>query len=288
MSRTADVIAPRTSCETILEHARALPASPQVLAGLGELLQDINTDLETIATQIRVEPALAARVIRMSNSAVFGSGQRVGSVDEAVNRVGFGEVLRLVGAATVSSLVDRALGCYGIAAPRLRESLLMHALASEALATQAGIDERTAYSAGLLRATGMMVLERVGRAQSQPTTGFEGSGFSAYADWETARFGITGSEATAAILEAWRFPAGVVTAQREHLCPDAAGSGDRLAYVLNLAGAIVLDKGLALAGEKACWPVTPEKLAGAGIDHDRFQTAAAQAGRRFERHRDAL
>jgi HD-like signal output (HDOD) protein len=126
--------------DTILVHARQLPAAPQVLAGLCELLQDVNTDLDQIAAEIRVEPALAARVIRMSNSPVFGGGQRVGSVDEAVNRVGFGEVLRLVGAATVAGLVDRALGCYAIPADRLRESLLFHALASESLAAYAEID----------------------------------------------------------------------------------------------------------------------------------------------------
>src|SRR5215216_135519 len=109
--------------DVILEQARKIPAAPQVLAGLCELLQDVNTDLDQIAAEIRFDPALTARVIRISNSPVFGSGQRLGSVDEAVNRVGFGEVLRLVGAATVAGMVDRALGCYGIPAELLRESL---------------------------------------------------------------------------------------------------------------------------------------------------------------------
>ncbi len=288
MHGTADISAPGIARDAILEHARALPASPQVLAGLGELLQDINTDLSEIATQIRVEPTLAARVIRMSNSAVFGVGQRVGSVDEAVNRVGFGEILRLVGAATVSGLVDRSLGCYGIAAMRLRESLLLHALASEALATPAGIDERTAYSAGLLRATGLMVLDRVGRAQSKPPAIFDGTHYAGYSEWETSHFGITGTEVTALILDEWRFPAEVVAAQREHLLLTAESYADRLACVLNLAGAIVADKGLALVGEVDCWRLTDEKLAGAGIDADQFQAAAGQAGRMFERHRGAL
>src|SRR5262245_57810393 len=115
--RTPDLAIRR---EVILEHARRLPAAAQVLAGLCELLQDVNTDLEQIAAEIRLEPTLAARVIRMSNSPVFGCGDRVGSVDEAVNRVGFSEVLRLVGAATVASIVDRELTCYGVSVERLR------------------------------------------------------------------------------------------------------------------------------------------------------------------------
>ena len=108
------ITGPTLTRDTILEHARSLPAAPQVMAGLSELLQDINTDLEQIADQVRVDPALTARVIRISNSPVFGGGARIGSVDEAVNRVGFGEVIRLVGVATVAGMVDRALSCYKI------------------------------------------------------------------------------------------------------------------------------------------------------------------------------
>src|SRR4051812_28827551 len=92
----------------IITTAQALPAAPQALAGLCELLQDVNASLDEIANEIRIDAALAVRVIRISNSPVFGGGLRIGSVDEAVNRVGFGEILRLVGVATVASLVDRA------------------------------------------------------------------------------------------------------------------------------------------------------------------------------------
>lgn len=274
--------------DAILEQARTLPASPHVLAGLGELLQDVNTDLDEIAREIRVEPALAARVLRMSNSVVFGIGQRVGSVDEAVNRVGFGEVLRLVGAATVAGLVDRSLGCYGIAAVRLRESLLLHALASEALAAPAGIDERSAYSAGLLRGTGMMVLDRIGRSHPGPAEVYEPGSFSGYAEWETLHFGMSAVDVTALILEEWRFPAELVAAMHEHLLLRPAGYDDRLACVLNLAGAIVADRGLALPGEAACWQVTAEKLAAAGISEAQFSDSSARANQLFARHRGAL
>ena len=83
--------------DQILDHARALPAAPRIMAELCELLQDINTDLDQIALVIRGDPALAARVIRISNSVVYGGDWAVASIDEAVNRVGFEEVLRLVG-----------------------------------------------------------------------------------------------------------------------------------------------------------------------------------------------
>jgi HD-like signal output (HDOD) protein len=282
---TSDFVVTR---DTILVHARQLPAAPQVLAGLCELLQDVNTDLDQIAAEIRVEPALSARVIRMSNSPVFGGGARVGSVDEAVNRVGFGEVLRLVGAATVAGLVDRSLGCYAIAAERLRESLLFHALASEALAAYTEIDPRTAYSGGLLRSIGMMVLDRAGRLRLTPNDVYDPRKFAGYWQWESLRFGVGSVEATTMVLDEWRFPPELVAALQEHLLLNDSGYRDPFACLLNLAGAIVAEHCLALPGDVASWTVTPEKLQAVGINEEQFQAASKQTAAIFERQRAAL
>ncbi len=265
-----------------------MPAAPQVLAGLCELLQDVNTDLDQIAAEIRVEPTLAARVIRMSNSPVFGGGQRVGSVDEAVNRVGFSEVLRLVGAATVAGLVERALTCYGLGAERVRESLLLHALASEALAAHTDVDPRSAYSAGLLRAIGMMVLDRAGRTRVAPADNFDPARHPVYGAWEAARFGVRSTDVTTMILDEWRFPPETVAALQEHLLIEGAGTEDRFACLLNLAGAIVHEKGLALPGDVPCWTLSAGKFEAAGIDEEQYRSAAVQASALFDRQRSAL
>lgn len=274
--------------DMILRQAQALPAAPQVLGGLCELLEDINTDLDQIAEQIRVDPALTARVIRLSNSVVFGGRGTVGSVDEAVNRVGFAEITRLVGVATVAGLVDRALGSYGIAAERMRESLLLHAFASEALARHLPIDPRSAYAAGLLRGVGMMVLDWIARGRITAADAFDGARFGSYAAWEQVRFGVTGAEVTTMVLDEWRFPAELVSAIEAHALPSAADGANPFAAVLHLAGGIVARQGLALEGEAKIWMITPEKLAASGIDEEQFECASEQARAEFERHRAAL
>lgn len=288
MNCTEHVPAYALTRETILLHARTLPAAAQVLGGLCELLADANTDLDRIASEIRLEPTLASRVIKISNSAAFGNGQRIGSVDEAVNRVGFGEVLRLVGTATVAGVVDRALGCYGIPVDRLRESMLLHGLASEALATRAGIDPRTAYSGGLLRAIGMMVMDHAARLRMKPEAVYDSARFTRYHDWEVERFGLSGVEATAVVFDEWRFPPELVVAVQEHLLTRTASYQDPFACVLNLAGCIVAERGLALPGEAAYWELSPEKLAAAGLDETQYTKSANQAAASFERQREAL
>lgn len=274
--------------DQILDHARALPAAPRVMAELCDLLQDINTDLDHIALVIRADPALAARVIRISNSVVYGGDWQVASIDEAVNRVGFEEVLRLVGTASVAGFVDRSLTVYKLEAEHVRASLLLHALACEALAKHTNIDSRTAYTAGLLRAMGMMVLDRAARGRLAESLAYDPQQFPTYVDWETARFGLGGADVTRMILDEWRFPDEVVTAIEEHLLQRPGSLENPFACLLNLAGSIVAEAGLALPGDLLHWTVTPEKLARAGIDESHLQAAAEDARGHFDRQRAGL
>lgn len=268
--------------------ARSLPAAPQALAGLCELMQDVNADLGQIAAQIALDPALAARIVRISNGVYFGRGGSVGSIDEAVNRVGFGEILRLVGAATVATLVDRNLPAYGVPAERLRESLLLHALASEVLARRTEIDPRTAYTAGLLRAVGMMVISRVETAAGAHSQPYDRARYPTYAEWEGERFGVNGAEVTALIFLEWRYPRSTAQAIRGHLFRGAPPVDDPFATLLNVAGAIVSSAGLALDGEAGCWRLTPEKLAALDLDEEAWRAAEAEARAGFERLAVAL
>ncbi len=277
------------SREKILTTARALPAAPQVLAGLCELLQDVNSDLCQVAEQIRVDSVLAARVIRISNSPAYGgAGPRIGSVDEAVSRIGFGEILRLVGIASVAGLVDRALTFYGISAERMRESILMHALASEALAERCDVDPRQAYAGGLLRTLGVMVLERVGRERQPAPEIYDGQRFSTYSAWEDDAFGVTSNEVTTTVLDEWRFSPELVSALQHHMLTGEAGYDDRLACVLNLAGAVVAEAGLALPGESAAWVPTDHKFLATGLDARNLLVVGEEVQRAFEHQRKAF
>jgi len=285
---TAALSVSPVSREKILTTARLLPAAPQVLAGLCELLQDVNSDLDQVANQIRFDSALSARVIRISNSATYGGGQRIGTVDEAVNRVGFGEILRLVGIATVAGLVDRSLTFYGIGAERMRESLLLHALASEALAQRADVDPRLAYSGGLLRNLGVMVLDRVARERQPAPDAYDLQRSPTYVDWETHTFGLTNTEVTTTVLDEWHFAPELVAALQEHLLTREAGYDDRLACVLNLAGAVVASAGFALPGDMGFWTPSDNKFSATGLDAEALNEVGDQVRGVFERQRAAF
>jgi HD-like signal output (HDOD) protein len=231
--------------------------------------------------------SLGARVVRISNSIVFAGGG-ISSVEEAVQRIGFAEIYRLVGMATTSSFADRALTYYGIESDTLHDVMLHGALASEALARAAGADPRPAYTAGLLRPLGMMVLDRAARLHLKVDAAFTRGFDESYSTWEGRMFGVGSCEISALILEEWRFPRPLAIAVREHYLARSSDYHNPFACRLNLAGWIAREAGAVFPGESACWELTPQKLAGAHLTEEQLRTAAAETAEAFGQARMAL
>ena len=274
--------------EKILIIARSLPAAPQVLARLGELLLDVNTGLGEIAALLKRDAALVARIIRISNSAFYGGDGRIGSIEEAVNCVGFGEIYRLAGVATTSRLVDRALVYYRVDPGPLRENMLYTALACEALAPECGLDSRRAYTAGLLRALGMLVLDRVAREFLRLENAYDHHRYGGYGSWEGQVFSLGSCEVAALILGDWHFPTDIVDAVREnHLLRDA-DYGNRFACLLNVAGWLATQEQLGLPGELAYWDPAPRKFERLGLSEEKMRPIGEHVRREFERLRLSL
>jgi HD-like signal output (HDOD) protein len=252
-------------------------------------LQDANVGLDEVANLIKRDATLAARIIRMSNSVIYGGhgGLRIGAIEDAVNRVGFSEVYRLVGLVTSDRLAERSLGFYGLGPQTLRENMLFTALAAETVADEVGIDSRNAYTAGLLRPLGMLVLDRVAERLTNCEP-YEHSRYGAYLVWEGIMFGLANSEVACMVLADWRFPQELVAGIREHYLTSSADYENRFACMLNVACRVVSDAGHTLIGDRRYWEYAPKKMEALGLDEDGYRRASDRAAGMFERLRASL
>lgn len=275
--------------DKLLKIAQQMPASARVLAQLGQLLMDVNSGLEEIARLLKRDTALAARVIRISNSAAYGSGGGIASIEDAVGRVGFAEVYRLTGFASAAQIFDHDLSAYGISGSVLRANTLVTALAVESIARHTAADSRAAYTAGLMRSVGKVVLDKLAKQSFGHGQDFINSGQSSVLEWEMAVFGATNAQAGEAVLASWNFPATVFVPVREqHLAAKLPETHLRTATLLNLAAGIAAESGFVLPGESGCWEVTPEKLSVAGISQPVLQECAEEARDAFRQIKDSL
>lgn len=260
--------------DNVIALGNKLAPAAATFSRLRALLLHPQTELDEIIKLIRVDPALTFHVVRMSNSVLFGLREKTDSLDVAVGRVGLGEVFRLVGLAALRQVCQRDLPTYRLPATRLWENAVATAAAAEVLGQRAGRDGGLAYSAGLLRTIGRVILDG---AQSGKIYPGEAEWPSA-SEWEKTTFGITAAEVTTLLLNHWRFPADLIDSIRGHYeplgDPDRSNTG---ACVLNLACGVAARFGLDLPGEEGDWICTPAKLTLAGVSETDLEDCANRA-----------
>jgi HD-like signal output (HDOD) protein len=249
--------------EAVLRVADSFPATRRILMQLGVLLKDPSVSLEKVVAPLKQDPALAARLIRSANSAVYAQSEPVASVEDAATLIGFREVHRLVGCALLSEIAEEGLPAYGISGGLFRENSLFAALLMEELAVGAQEDPRSCYTIGLLRSIGKVALDRLARglpAGELPPRNEETS----ISDWEICVFGTTGSEVAATIMKAWRFPHEIVSAISDHNAPE--GIHMPLTHMLHIAAGMADRLGHGLPGESDNWRESDDIFRRAGLD----------------------
>ena len=259
--------------DQIIALGNRLAPAAATFGRLRTLLLDPDTALDEILQLIRLDPALTFHVVRISNSVLFGLRERTDSLDIAVARVGLSEIFRVVGLAAVQQVCQSDLRRYRLKAGRLWENAVATAAAAEVLATRAGRDAGLAYTAGLMRTIGRVVLDAMPGAECYPGE----AEWPSLTDWEQKVFGITSAEVTMMLLDYWRFPADVVESVQGHFDPLASERSNIGACVLNLACGVAARFGLDLPGESGNWICTPAKLTLAGVSDADLEDCATRA-----------
>jgi HD-like signal output (HDOD) protein len=250
----------------VVRIGQRLPSAPQVFSQIGKLLADPNSSLNQVVELVRLDAALAFRVLQASNGAYYGFTERCSSLDEAINRLGFREIHRLVGVIAAQNLFNSELRIHQVSGQLVWENSVASALGMEWLTREKRGDEPLAYASGLLRSIGKIVLDGLFPAAAAAGRAYPGEATQPVLPaWERRVFGTTNTEIGAMLMEHWKFPRQMSEAVRLHLEPECVPEAPEEAYLLNLTGWVVVQLGKGLPGESACWKVSPAHLTAAGV-----------------------
>lgn len=188
-----------------------VPAMPLAYARLLSVVANENSTPQELVEVLELDPSLAARILRLANSAFLGVPGKVSSLSRAVLLLGWKWVSSLALGVTVwSSFAARG----GAPAVQLWGHAARVALASRLLARHLGLkDAETAFTAGLLHDIGRAVLvvryRDYGDWIAEPTSDD---------DLETERdlFGVDHATVGLWISTAWGLPAPLIDAVALH------------------------------------------------------------------------
>lgn len=233
----------RTSvAEDIVSSMRTMPPSPPVAFKLFFMLKNRNLQNSDVVEVIRHDPDLTAQILRLSNSASFHGQEPVGTLEEAVLRLGYNLIQEKVMAITFGQLSLVTLSDYGIDPVELWRHSIKSALAAKILAplsTKLKVDTNTCYVAGLLHDIGKSVLNVTTRREVGRIRKVMEQENLTWSDAELMVLGADHSEIGGLLLERWFFPEEIVSAVRYHNDPELDETG--MAKLIHVASACALN-----------------------------------------------
>ncbi|MGZ8919496.1 MAG: HDOD domain-containing protein [Limisphaerales bacterium] len=224
--------------DEFIAKAEFLPPAFQLLPRLLLLLEDVESNAEALADLIRVDPGLTADVLRVCNSATYGLRYRADNIQQAILRIGFREVHRIMMSVIMSPALRNPENTYAANQSDLWNHSLAAAVASQPLARSAGIDGDLAFTAALVHDVGKVVLahavpQQVAQVVSTAMEKNQPIHLVERAVLKTDHATVGGR-----LLERWGFPQNISTAVRFHHDPAAARAEVRLASCVCLANVL--------------------------------------------------
>lgn len=228
------------SPEEIIAAARTVTAGAAAYQRVVAMLDDPNASVEEVAELARAERSLAARLVRVANSAQFVHFGACSSIEEAMQRMGFNYVVELTLLCLGLESCPNGLRAYGMGRRELWQRIVTGAIAARKVAGRTNVMDNDAYLAALLSTIGLSAID-VWLAKHAPTINFPyAPSFSTWAAAEVRMFGFDYAEVGSAILRSWGMPRHVTDGVRFQNRPSAAGSHETMARIIQ-AGQLVAE-----------------------------------------------
>ena len=221
-----------------INSIRFLPPAPRVVPELMNLLKQADVDSAKVVKLISFDPALTANVLRICNSAYFGSASPTSDLQEAVTRLGFQQVFQLVTAAMGARMLGAGQPGYGLNEGELWKHSVAVAVTAQLIARKLGENDNLVFTSALLHDIGKIILSQALESAYPKLVKETEINQQSLLESEKKLLGVQHAEVGARLLERWKFPPNIVSAVWFHHTPKGAGKGQRLASYIYMADMI--------------------------------------------------
>lgn len=245
---------PSQSVVEVIDQAAELQTLPVMLFEADSIIRDPHSGAGDLAALLEKDTALATRILRIANSAYYGSRRRIASLPQAIVLLGFQAIKNITLTIKVVETL-KPLESIEFDFPRFWGHSLGVAIASDVIARQADIDDAgDAYMAGLLHDLGRLLVAQHAAPSLQRVLELQQDGHS-IDEAEKQVWGVGHAGLGARFLHHWDLPPVLVDAVRFHHSPGEPGS---LSDVIQLSDIVCSALGLGCPG--APFPAVTDSL----------------------------
>jgi putative nucleotidyltransferase with HDIG domain len=199
--------------ETAIMTAADLPTIPVVAIKVMQLIESESATAEELAKVVASDPAVAARVLKISNSSFYGCQRQIQTLSSAIVILGFSTLRSLVVAASVKQVYKP----YGLTEKMLWEHSFAAGLAARLIASQTrAANEEEAFLAGLFHDIGKIIMNTLDRAKFQEVMQHCYNEGISFGEAERGVYPFSHDEVGAYVIKKWNFPDVLTTAILQH------------------------------------------------------------------------
>ena len=221
--------------EQAIKTAGDLPTIPIVATKVMQLIEMDNISVDEIAKVVATDPAVAARVLKIANSAFYGCQRQIQTIPGAIVVLGFNTLRSLVVAASVKEVYKP----YGLTEKMLWEHSFAAGVAARIIAhdgRKANYEE--SFLAGLLHDIGKIIMNNLDRDKFQLVMQRCYNEDLPFENVEQSVYPFTHAEVGAYVVRKWNFPEGLTHAILYHHALDDDPGDDH--YLKTLSAVVSL------------------------------------------------
>jgi putative nucleotidyltransferase with HDIG domain len=209
--------------EKITTTIGELPASPAIVSAIMGITTNLNANIEELGKVLAADPALTAKVLKLSNSSFYGRSKSVSSLKEAILILGFYTLRSMVIATSTYSLYKKKGN------DKSEQKLWDHSLACAMACRLVGNRMRhnqieEIFIVGLLHDIGKMALgQKLADVYGELVKEVESEKRS-FVEIEDAKLGFNHADVGLIMLNKWNFPGQLVTGVHNHHSPSLESS----------------------------------------------------------------
>jgi putative nucleotidyltransferase with HDIG domain len=199
--------------EVMIMTASDLPTIPVVATKVMQLIESESATAEELAKVVASDPAVAARVLKISNSSFYGCQRQIQTLSHAIVVLGFGTLKSLVVAASVKQVYQP----YGLTEKMLWEHSFGAGLAARIIAKETRVvSEEEAFLGGLFHDIGKIIMNAMNSQQFQNAMMLCYNDGLSFAAAEQQIYSYTHSEVGGLVIKKWNFPEMLMHAVLKH------------------------------------------------------------------------
>lgn len=203
-----------TTLQKLLD-SNCLPSLPEVAMRVLRIAQQPEPDLEELVRVIKADPALSGRVLKTTNSALFGLPQRISSIEAAIPILGANMIRTLVLGFTLADYRGPQAR-YRVYFQRLWRGCVTQAVVAEMLAQRnPSIDPAIWFLAALLQDIGRLAMLAADSEEYSRLIGLVDDG-PELLESERRTFGYTHADVSVQLCMRWRMDEAMVDAVARH------------------------------------------------------------------------